>query len=554
MSVFSRTEHLARLRDSEFDLLIIGGGIIGAGIARDAAMRGLSVAMLEARDYCSGTSSKSSKMLHGGIRYLEQFEFSLVFEASRERRLHSDLLAPHLAQPVPFLIPIYPWSPHGLAAVSLGVFLYDALALFRNHGTRVLGRERAIREEGRLESKGLKGGVVFHDVVMDDARIGLENVRSAAHHGAVTVNYCNVRGFDKDGTGKVRGVWARDSLSSGSQDFLIRAKSFVNASGPWCDYIRRLADCEAEPQLRPTKGTHLVLPSDRLGYKHAFVLTAKADDRVFFSIPWFGRTLVGTTDTDYDPAVDGALEEIAASANDVDYLLESVKRTFPGATVGPEDICSTFAGLRPLVSEGRGGDPSAVSREHRIWQDPSGLFSIAGGKYTTYRVMAEHTVDKVLHFLAKEFGHVDASKRAVTQFEPIVLDTGDRKTEQQYISLMDSYNRQLEEETVKHLQGRYGARWQRVADLAMGDPSLKERIVPGEPDILAEAVHARESEMAVNFEDFLRRRTMLALKAPLAQNIERLRRAASLFGESGLTKEDLLRWQGLNTSPAKSGS
>lgn len=546
MSVFSRTEHLARLQEKEFDLLVIGGGIIGAGIARDAAMRGLSVAMLEARDFCSGTSSKSSKMLHGGIRYLEQFELSLVFEASRERRLHSDLLAPHLAQPVPFLIPVYPWSPHGLAAVSLGVFLYDALALFRNHGTRVLSRERAIREEGRLESKGLKGGVVFHDVVMDDARIGIENVRSAAHHGAVTVNYCNVRGFDKDGTGKIRGVWAKDALASGAHDFLVRAKAFVNASGPWCDYIRRLADSDAEPQLRPTKGTHLVLPSDRLGHKHAFVLTAKADDRVFFSIPWFGRTLVGTTDTDYDPAVDGPLEDIRATRNDVDYLLESVKRTFPGSTVGPDEVHSTFAGLRPLVSAGKSGDPSAVSREHRIWQEQSGLISIAGGKYTTYRVMAEHTVDKVLKHLAREHTHVDASRKVVTQHEPIVLDP-DRKQGQQFASLMDSYNRQLEEETVRHLQQRYGARWQRVADLAMGDSSLKERIVPGEPDILAEAVHARDSEMAVGFEDFLRRRTMLALKAPLAKNIERLRRAAAVFGEEGVTAAELQRWQGLDS-------
>ena len=276
MSAFSRAEHLSRLQEKEFDLLVIGGGIIGAGIARDAAMRGLSVALVEARDYCSGTSSKSSKMLHGGIRYLEQFEFSLVFEASRERRLHSDLLSPHLAQPVPFLIPVYPWSPHGMMAVTAGVFLYDTLAMFRNHGTRVLSREKTMREENRLETKGLRGGVVFHDVVMDDARLGLENVRSAAHHGAVTVNYTHVRGFDKDGTGRIRGVWAKDATAPEKPDFLVRAKAFANASGPWCDYIRRLANPEAEPQLRPTKGTHLVLPNDRLGKSHAFVLTAKA--------------------------------------------------------------------------------------------------------------------------------------------------------------------------------------------------------------------------------------------------------------------------------------
>lgn len=546
MAIFSRKEHLARLTEREFDLLVIGGGIIGAGIARDAAMRGLSVAMLEARDFCSGTSSKSSKMLHGGIRYLEQFEFSLVFEASRERRLHSDLLAPHLAQPVPFLIPVYPWSPHGMMAVSAGVFLYDTLAMFRNHGTRILTRERAMREEGRLESKGLKGGVVFHDVVMDDARLGLENVRSAAHHGAVTVNYVHVRGFDKDGTGRIRGVWAKDQLAGDKPDFLVKAKAFANASGPWCDYIRRLANPEAEPQLRPTKGTHIVLPTDRLGKTHAFVLTAKADDRVFFSIPWFGRTLVGTTDTDYTPQTDGPLEDIHATRNDVDYLLESVKRFFPGSSVGNEDVCSTFAGLRPLVSAGKASNPSAVSREHRIWQEESGLFSVAGGKYTTYRCMAAEMVDKVLKHLAKNFTGFEPAKRtAVTQFEPIVLPP-EGKMESQYATLLDEYNQKLELETVQHLQKRYGARWQRVADLAMQDSSMRERIVPSEPDILAEAKYARESEMAISFEDFLRRRTMLALKAPLAQNLERLRKVSAVFGEPDVSRERIVRCQGLD--------
>jgi len=546
MSVFARAEHLARLQENEFDLLVIGGGIIGAGIARDAAMRGLSVALLEARDFSSGTSSKSSKLLHGGIRYLEKFELSLVFEASKERRLHSDLLSPHLAQPVPFLIPVYPWSPHGMLAVSAGVFLYDTLALFRNHGTKVYSRERAMREESRLESKGLKGGVVFHDVVMDDARLGLENIRSAAHHGAVTVNYTNVRGFDKDGTGKIRGVWAKDALGQNKSDFLIRAKAFVNASGPWCDYIRRLANPEAEPQLRPTKGTHLVLPIDRLGKSHGFVLTAKADDRVFFSIPWFGRTLVGTTDTDYIPAVDGPLEDIRATQNDVDYLLESVKRTFPGSNVGQSDIHSTFAGLRPLVSEGKASDPSAVSREHRIWQEECGLISIAGGKYTTYRTMAAQAVDLAIRYLAREHNSFTNAREAITQYEPIVLDDPDRKSSQQFASLLESYNNHLAPETVRHLQARYGARWQRVADLAINDSSLREGIIPGEPDILAEAVYSRDYEMAISFEDFLRRRTMLALKAPLGQNLERLRKAAKVFGEENVTAAEIHHWQGLD--------
>ena len=540
---FSRTEHLQRLNDETFDLLVIGGGITGAGIARDAAMRGMKVALIEARDYCSGTSSKSSKLLHGGIRYLEQFQIGLVFEASKERRLHSDLLSPHLAQPVPFLIPVYPWSPHGMMAMTAGVLLYDALAMFRNHGTRVLSREKALHEEGRIEPKGLKGGLVYHDVVMDDARIGFENVRSAAHHGAVVTNYAYVRGFDKDGTGRLRGAWIKDALNPGKADFLVKAKSFVNAAGPWCDYIRRLADPDVEPLLRPTKGVHLVLPNHSLGKTHAFVLTAKSDNRVFFSIPWFDRTLVGTTDTDYDPEVDGPLEDIRATQNDVDYLMESVKRTFPSADVGPEHVQSTFAGLRPLVSEGKPNDPSAISREHRIWQEGSGLFSIAGGKYTTYRTMALEMVDKVQKFLARE-GKFNP-RPSVTHAEALVLPTT-AKEKQAFRGAMSEYENTLDPAAVKHLQLRYGARWQLVADLAVQDASLRQRVIASEPDLLAEVKYAKESEMAVTFEDFLRRRTMLALKGPLLADLERVGKAAALFGEAAPTREQVAHWQGLD--------
>jgi glycerol-3-phosphate dehydrogenase len=543
MAIFSRKEHIERLKEQEFDLLIIGGGITGAGIARDAAKRGLSVAMIESRDYCSGTSSKSSKMLHGGIRYLEQFHLALVFEASQERRLHSNLLSPHLAQPVPFLIPVYPWSPHGMLAISAGVFLYDTLALFRNHGTRVLSKETALKEEGRLEGKNLKGGVVYHDVVMDDARLGLENVRSAAHHGAVTVNYMNVRGFDKDGSGKIRGAWVRDAVSSGA-DFLVRAKSFVNATGPWSDYIRRLADPEATPRLRPTKGVHLILPRESLGHKHGFVLTAKADNRVFFSIPWFDRTLVGTTDTDYKPESDGPLHEIQANQNEIDYLMEGVKRTFPGADVSAADINSSFAGLRPLVSSGDSNNPSAVSREHEIWQEDSGLFTIAGGKYTTYRTMAAQMVDQVVKYMRKEYTSFGKPKACSTHLEPIVLPPN-LNEKVHFSHLMEEYSMLLAPDTISHLQARYGARWQRVADIAVEKPELRERIVGSEPDLLAEVLYAKEHEMAVSFEDFLRRRTMLALKAPLLQSFDRVKRAAALFGDDSLTPEILRRWQGL---------
>jgi glycerol-3-phosphate dehydrogenase len=297
--------------------------------------------------------------------------------------------------------------------------------------------------------------------------------------------------------------------------------------------------------LRPTKGTHIVLPNDRLGKKHAFVLTAKTDDRVFFSIPWFDRTLVGTTDTDYDPAIDGALEDIHSTQNDIDYLLESVKRTFPGSTVGPSDIQSSFAGLRPLVSEGDASNPSGVSREHKIWQEPSGLFSIAGGKYTTYRVMAQQMVDRVVKFLVQENLISDLSRRCVTHLEAIVMPPEVTEVKN-FVRIMDEYSSVLDGQAIQHLQQRYGARWQRVADLAVQNPELRERVVSSEPDILAEVVYSRDFEMAVTFEDFLRRRTMLALKAPLAAQFERLQKAAKLFGGPAITATQVAHWQGLD--------
>lgn len=536
--MFFREQNFQRLEKEEFDLVVVGGGITGAGIARDAAMRGLKVALLEFQDFCSGTSSKSSKMLHGGIRYLEQLHFALVFEASKERRLHSDLLSPHLAQPVPFMIPVYPWSPHGRAAISFGVFLYDMLALFRNHGSRYLSRSTTLAEEDRIEPKGLKGGVVYHDVVMDDVRIGLENVRSAAHHGAVTVNYAQVVSFEKNAEGKVCAAWVKDTRHPAKAEIQVKGKYFVNASGPWSDKIRKMLDPNASTMLRPTKGTHIILPAGVLSRKHGFVLTAKSDDRVFFSIPWFDRTLVGTTDTDYKPEVDGPLEDIRPTQNDVDYLMESVKRTFPEAKVGAADVQSAFAGLRPLVSEAKASNPSAVSREHKIWRDPSGLFTIAGGKYTTYRTMAQQLVDLVMREMGKDFGTEFRSE--TTGGEALVLDS------KQAVGALKDYASVLGLPTVAHLQLRYGARWQRVADLAVDRSELREKIVPGEEDIFAEALYAKESEMAVELEDFFRRRTMLALKGNLRANLGAVEKVGKVFGKTDFSPQDVARWQGLN--------
>jgi glycerol-3-phosphate dehydrogenase len=527
---FSRARSLVQLSEREYDIAIIGGGITGAGIARDAAMRGLSVALVDAKDFSSGTSSRSSKMLHGGIRYLEQFHLGLVFEASQERRLHSEKLCPHLAEPVPYMIPIYPWSPHGRMAVSIGVLLYDALALFRNHGTRFLSRQQSVLEEPNLEVNGLKGSVVFHDVVMDDARITIENLRSAAFHGAVVANYVVVRGFEKNSSGKICGFWAKDDSLDDGADFLVKAKLVVNATGPWSDYIRKLDKPEAQTRLRPTKGVHLILPPERLGKKHAFVLTAKKDDRVFFSVPWFGRTLVGTTDTDYKPEADGDLHAIHATQNEIDYLMEGVKRTFPGADVTQKDILSTFAGVRPLVADPTSANPSAISREHLIWEEASGLLCIAGGKYTTYRTMAQQLVDRAVRILRGNFNSFGTAKlqRCVTGNEVLVLPHSTKEKER-YIHLLESFQRELGSDVINHLQLRYGARWQNVAELALDRSELRGKVIAGESEILAEAVYARDFEMAVEFEDYLRRRTQMALRSPLVKNQSGVDKAYKIF-------------------------
>lgn len=566
---FSRDRCIFALEHEEFDLVVLGGGITGAGIARDAAMRGLKVALVEAKDFGAGTSSRSSKLLHGGIRYLEKFALGLVFEASRERRLHSEFLAPHLALPVPFMIPVYNWSPHSLSTVSLGVAAYNALSLWRNHGTRYYRKDGVIGVEPELEKNGLKGGVVYYDVVMDDARLVLENVRSAVERGAVAANYTAVRGFEKDSNGHLRGVWVRDvsplakkladnNFGRGS-DVLVRGKVFVNAAGPWSDYIRRLDNPNSRAILRPTKGVHLVLPNSALGRQHAFVLTAKQDNRVFFSIPWYGRTLVGTTDTDYDPRVDGDLHSLKVNPNEVDYLLEGVKRTFPGANVGEAEIQSAFAGVRPLVADPKARSESAVSREHKILHEDSGLFTITGGKYTTYRTMAKELVDHVVRVLARDYREFGVGKfrQATTDLFPIVEpEMGSEKAEgASLMGLMEEYSSVLPDGTIGHLQSRYGARWKEVARLAMGSRELAEKIVPSEPDILAEAAFARREEMTMSLEDFFRRRTMLALKAPLTEHLDRIQAVAQvLFGKDVdwyPSREEVVGWQGLEFKSSK---
>ncbi len=379
---------LDALEAEAFDLLVIGGGVTGAGAALDAALRGLRVALIDKGDFASGTSSVSSKLIHGGLRYLEHGDFFLVYEALHERRR---LLrnAPHLVRPLRFVLPFYaggrvpPWKQR------LGLLLYDLLAgrsgIRRSRG---YPRERLKRDFPGLQRSGLQGGAEFYDAQMDDARLCVEVVRTAALNGAVAANYIEAVAFEKE-AGLARGVRALDRL--GGREVRIRARQTLNAAGPWGDAVRRLAGDDAGPSLRPTKGVHVLAPGR--GLTAAFLLLHPAAGRVFFVIPWLGKTLIGTTDTVCDDAPD----RIRAAPADIDYLLQGHNHYF-NPPLSPSDLLSSFVGLRPLVRT-RPGEPSALSREFALSASPSGLLSVSGGKYTTYRRMAEVAIDAVVRRL-----------------------------------------------------------------------------------------------------------------------------------------------------------
>lgn len=364
--------NLLDLTRDRFDLLVIGGGILGAGIARDAALRGLRVALIDQADFASGTSSQSSKLIHGGLRYLEQFQFHLVIESCRERARLS-ALAPHLVHPCDFIFPIYRSDRRPLWKIRLGLSLYDAIS--RNTHQHLSPAQVAEREPA-LSHSGLRGAVLYHDCRMDDARFCLETLFHAVELGAVAANYCELTDLTPEA------AHVRDNLTGTA--FTIRARHFINAAGPWVERVAGCAAIDTRPlALSPTKGVHLVLPALTRG--HAITFQTRRDGRIGFVIPWDDCSIVGTTDTDWtgDPAT------ARATPADVDYLLTEVRHLFPDAG----EVITTFAGVRALFRSGRLA--SARSREHRILQHRENFISVAGGKYTTFRLIAEQAVNLI---------------------------------------------------------------------------------------------------------------------------------------------------------------
>lgn len=500
-----------RLGNEALDVLVLGGGITGAGIARDAAMRGLRVGLVEMRDLAYGTSSRSTKLVHGGLRYLEMGELSLVFESVNERRVLSEM-APHLVRPLGFVLPVFENAERSLAIVDTGLWIYDALSLFRSPELhRRLRKKELAAEQPSLKVDGLEGAALYFDCATDDARLTVETALDAVAHGAIVSTWSRAVGFLRDEGGQVVGARIRCDRTGEVRE--VRARCVVNATGPWSDRTLGLAGRAGAPILRPTKGVHVVFEASKLPLRHAVLVEHPKDARVMFAIPWGDRTYVGTTDTDADsdPA------DVRATREDVDYLLEACASYFPAHPVTRDDVIATWAGLRPLLAPPAKGEElseSNVSREHHLFVDRDGLVTIAGGKLTTFRVMAMQTVDEVVR-------RIDGPRVARPVLEarsrsplPGAASIAERGVREYLRTIMAATSgRALPDDVVEHLIDVYGARASAVAGLVAARPALAERLAPGRPEIYAQVAFALESELATTVEDVLVRRTQLFFQA-----------------------------------------
>ncbi|MDY6796562.1 MAG: glycerol-3-phosphate dehydrogenase/oxidase [Actinomycetota bacterium] len=493
-----RKDYMEEAQARVFDVLIVGGGITGACTARDAARRGLSTVIVEKNDWAFGTSSRSSKLVHGGLRYLELYDFKLVFEACRERR-RLLLNAPHVVWPQSFVFPVYKGDKNGLILIDMGLWLYDVLALFRNvQPHQMHGPRRILEVEPELDRDRLKGGGQFYDCSTDDARLTLSHVQSAYLEGAVCLSYTQVIDFLRQ-DGMLRGARVRDKVGGG--EFDIEARVVFNCSGPWTDSVCGLDEHDISPKLRPTKGSHVIVPWERIKAYNAMPVISPSDGRMLFVVPWGDYVLIGTTDTDYE----GDYDTIHASAWDVDYILEAANRAMPGTGLTYDDVISTYAGLRPLIWESGGQDVKEfqVSREHSVYESHSGLITIAGGKLTTARSMAEELVDLAEKRLEERYGLAPSgcTTRNAQVYGKDGLDFSRR------LRRLAGEVR-LDDEVVDKMQ-HLGTGALRVLNILGEDASLAERLGEYVPYIGAEVVYSARNEAVVNLEDFMVRRSLI---------------------------------------------
>src|SRR5919198_948317 len=482
-----------------FDLVVIGGGITGAGVAVDAASRGYSVALVERDDYASGTSSRSSKLVHGGLRYLQSFDLGLVREALLERALMVNL-APHLVHPLAFLVPGLD-GKHPDRAIGVGLNMYDVMARerIRRRGDdddwspdrhRVISAEETVELAPALEPRNPTSAYLFYDCQTDDVRLVLTVLGEAERFGTVMANRCEVRGLVERG-GRAAGVLCLDRLSD--SEFEIQADNVVSATGVWADRIRpdEIYAEEEMPRIRPSRGTHVTVAREKLPLSVA-VIVPGPDGRSAFALPWLGRILLGTTDNDYE----GPLDHVPPGEDDVEYLLDACSAFF-GTSLNATDITGAYAGVRPLVSTADPKKSVDISRKAELFETSSGLLTITGGKLTTWRRMAKLTVDRVVEREGRE---------APCRTHEIPLGLPAQDGDLPEVDGVDEESRAL-------LAGRYGHAARGVLDLAAGGPELARRVVPGLPDLLAEAPFAARHEQALSLADVLMRRTRLGLLA-----------------------------------------
>jgi glycerol-3-phosphate dehydrogenase len=488
---------LDRLAGTEFDVLVIGGGVTGAGAALDAASRGLRVALVEARDLASGTSSRSSKLIHGGLRYLEQFDFKLVHEALRERDLLVSRLAPHLVKPVSFLYPLHRKvveRPY----VGAGLVLYDALegtkrpVPYHRHMT-VRG---ALRMAPALKPSGLAGALLYYDAQVDDARYTLTVARTAAAHGAVIATRASARRLLRGPDG-VRVTGARVHDEETGRDIDVSARRVVVCAGVWTDLVHQLGGIQAGYRVRMSKGVHIVVPYDAIRSDTGIIL--RTEKSVLFIIPWGQRWIVGTTDTDWS----GDRAEPTATGEDIDYILRQANRVLV-RPLTRSDVIGVYAGLRPLVAADEGRDTTKLSREHVVDVPVPGLASIAGGKFTTYRIMARDVIDAAL-------GDYDRWVPAsVTDQLPLIGADGLPAAAAEAGRLAEDYG--LPCDAVEHLLDRYGTLTEEVLELTRADPALARPLADGHPYLGAEVAYAVTHEGALHVEDVLVRRVRLFIE------------------------------------------
>lgn len=488
---------LDRLAVTEFDVLVIGGGVTGAGAALDAASRGLRVALVEARDLASGTSSRSSKLIHGGLRYLEQFDFKLVWEALRERDLLVSRLAPHLVKPVSFLYPLHRKvveRPY----VGAGLVLYDALegtkrpVPYHRHMT-VRG---ALRLAPALKPSGLAGAMLYYDAQADDARYTLTVARTAAAHGAVVATRVSARQLLRGADGS-RVVGARVHDEESGADIDVSAKRVVVCAGVWTDLVHELAGVQAGYQVRMSKGVHVVVPYEAIRSDTGMIL--RTEKSVLFIIPWGQRWIVGTTDTDWS----GDRAEPTATGEDIDYILTRANRVLV-RPLTRSDVIGVYAGLRPLIAADKTTPTTKLSREHVVDVPVPGLASVAGGKFTTYRLMARDVVDAAV---ADYDRWVPAS---VTDQLPLLGADGLASAAAEAGRLAEDYG--LSREAVEHLLDRYGTLTEEVLELVQADPALARPVADGHPYLGAEVAYAVTHEGALHVEDVLVRRVRLFIE------------------------------------------